>query len=72
MFPKTKPVSIGMIYKPSNQTKFLEHIISEFEELDLKNEHHILGDFNVNLISKGTCILNMTNETNKFFKELLL
>lgn len=70
MFPKTKPISIGVIYKPPNQTRFSEQIISEFEELDLKNEHYILGDFNVNLLFKGNYILDKPDESKKLFKKL--
>ena len=28
LFPKAKPISIGVIYKPPNQTRFLEQIIT--------------------------------------------
>ena len=30
LFPKTKPITVGVIYKPGNQTRFLEQIITEF------------------------------------------
>ena len=42
MFPKTKPISEGIIYKLSNQTRFLERMITEFEALELNNELYIL------------------------------
>ena len=32
LFP-TKPIMIGIVYKPPNQTRFLEQIITEFETL---------------------------------------
>ena len=50
LFPKTKPISVGIIYKPPSQTQFLEQMITEFEALDLNNEIYVLGDFNINLL----------------------
>ena len=38
LFPKTKPISVGIIYKPPSQSQFLQQIITEFEALDLDNE----------------------------------
>ena len=62
LFPKTKPKSVGIFYKPPSQTRFSEQIITEFESLELNNELYILGDFNMNLLFKGNCILNKTHE----------
>ena len=42
LFPKTKSISEGIIYKLSNQTRFLEQMITEFEALKLNNELCIL------------------------------
>ena len=42
-FPKTKRVSLGILYKPSTQTKFLEQLITEFEATDINNDIYILG-----------------------------
>ena len=50
LFPKTKPISVGIIYKPPSQSQFLQQIITEFEALDLDNEIYVLGDFNINLL----------------------
>ena len=44
LFSKTKPITIGVIYKRPNQTRFLEQIITEFETLDLNDEHYVLED----------------------------
>ena len=70
LFPKTKPITVGVIYKPPNQTRFLEQIITEFETLDLHNEHHVLGDFNINLLFKGKYIFDKPDEFRQFYKEL--
>ena len=70
LFPKTKPITVGVIYKPPNQTRFLEQIITEFETLDLHNEHYVLGDFNINLLFKGKYIFDKPDEFRQFYKEL--
>ena len=62
MFPETKPVTIGVMHKPPNQTRFLEQIITEVETLNLNDEHYVLGDFNINLLFKGKYIFNKPNE----------
>ena len=71
LFPKTKPISVGIIYKPPSQTQFLEQMITEFEALDLNNEIYVLGDFNINLLFRGKYVLNKPNETKKIDKDLL-
>ena len=50
LLPETKPLSVGIIYKPPSQSQFLQQIITEFEVLDLDNEIYVLGDFNTNLL----------------------
>ena len=68
LFLKTKPISVGIIYKPLSQTQFLEQMITEFEALNLNNEVYVLGDFNINLLFRGVYILNKPNETKKLIK----
>ena len=70
LFPKTKPITIGVIYKPLNQTRFLEQIITEFETLDLNDEHYVLREFNINLLFKGKYTFDKPNEVRQFYKEL--
>ena len=53
MFLERKLITIGVICKPPNQTRFLE-----FEAQNLKNEHYILGDFNINIVFKRKYILD--------------
>ena len=72
LFPKTKPITTGIIYKPPNQTKIFEQIITEFERFDLNDEHYILEDFNINLLFKGKYIFDKPNEFSQFYKELSL
>ena len=49
LLPKTKPITIGIIYRPPDQNNFLQTLNENFAKLDtLKKELYILGDFNVN------------------------
>ena len=47
---KTKPMTVGIVYRPPSQTSFLETMNEHFYKLDTINkETYILGDFNINL-----------------------
>ena len=70
MLPKTKAISIGIIHKDPNQIKFLEQVITKFEEIVLKTEYYVIRDFIINLLFKGTDTLDKLNEIKKFYKEL--
>lgn len=72
LFPKTKPITIGGTYKPPNQTRLFEQIITQFEATDLKNKLYILRDFNMNLLSKGKYILDKPKEIRKFYKRIFI
>lgn len=69
-FPRTKPISIVILCEPPNQLRFLEQIITEFEELNRNDENYFLGDYIINLPSKGKYILDKPNEIRIFHKEL--
>ena len=69
LFPKTKPISVGIFYKPPGETWSLEQIITEFESLERNNELYTLGHFNINLLFKGNCIVNKTHEIKNHFKD---
>ena len=50
LLPKTKPITVGIIYRSPNQNNFLKTLNETFAKLDtLKKELYILGDFNINL-----------------------
>ena len=70
--PKTKPITVGIIYKFPNQTRLLEQIITEFETLDLHNEQYVLEDFNINFLFKGKNIFDKPDRFWQFYKELSL
>ena len=53
VFLKIKPIAIGVIYKPPNQTRFLEQIITEFERLNLKTEYNIIEVLMIIYLLKG-------------------
>ena len=53
LLPKTKPILIGILYRPPDQSKFpdkLSTAISETDNFDAQ-EVYILGDLNINLIN---------------------
>ena len=46
--PKTKPMTVGIVYRPPSQASFLETMNEHFYKLDTINkETYILGDFNI-------------------------
>ena len=49
--------------------RFLEQRVTDFESLELNNELYILGDFNIDLIFKGNCILNETQKSKNHFTD---
>ena len=71
LFPKTKPISVGIIYKPASQSQFLQQMITEFEALDLDNQIDVLGDFNINVLFRDKYVLNKSNVIKKLDKNLL-
>ena len=53
--PKTKPITVGCIYRPSKQNNFLQTLNENFAKFDtLKKELYILGDLNINLYRNHT------------------
>ena len=59
LLPKSKPITIGVFYRPPNQANFMELIVKSFSLLNLKdNEIYLLGDFNTNLLQNGNYILS--------------
>ena len=53
LLPKTKAILIGILYRPPDQSKFLDKLsttVSETDNFD-DQEVYILGDLNINLIN---------------------
>ena len=60
LLPNSKPITVGIIYRPPNQNNFLELFSEQINNLDLeKNEIYILGDLNYNLHHKGKYIFDI-------------
>ena len=72
LFPKTKPISVGIICMSLNQAQFLGQEIAEFQAL-LNDELSIFGHFNIILLFKDKWNFNKTHETDKYgFKQLTI
>ena len=55
LLPKTKPITVGIIYRPPNENNFLQTQNENFAKFDtLKKELYILGDLNINLYRNHT------------------
>ena len=60
-----KPIVVGIIYRSSSQSQFLEVINNHFSKLDTNNnENYRLGDFNINLYLNNSYIF-----LKKYFAE---
>ena len=57
LLPKTKPIFVGIIYRPPTCIKFLECFNKHLDDINLDNEIFLLGDFNINLFHNGKYIL---------------
>ena len=70
LVPKTKPLIVGIIYRPLNQSKFLEIINSNFVKLDADTkESYILGDLNINMYQNNKYI---ARDDNRFLQSSFL
>ena len=50
LLPNSKPITVGTIYRPPNQSNFFEVLHENMNKIDsMSNENYILGDFNINL-----------------------
>ena len=62
LLPKTKPSIVGIIYRPPNQSNFLEIINVNFNKLEPNTkESYILGDFNINIYQNNKYIVRDDN-----------
>ena len=57
LLPKTKPIFVGIIYRPPTCINFLECFNKHLDDINLDNEIFLLGDFNINLFHNGKYIL---------------
>ena len=60
--PKFKPMTLGIVYRPPNQTSFIKTLNENFAKLDTTNkETYIIGYFNINLYHNGEYIIRKNN-----------
>ena len=70
LLPKSKPITVGIIYRPPNQVGFIDHFNNALGKLPFQwNEIYLLGDFNVNLFSEVHYVLK---KYSKKLKEIRL
>ena len=57
LIPKTKPITVGIVYKPPDQTRFLEILSNNLSShIMLGKEWNILGDLNINIYQNGSTL----------------
>ena len=62
LLPDTKPIIVGIIYRPPSQSEVLDIINTHFSKLDThNNEIYILGDFNINFYLNNSYIFLKNN-----------
>ena len=55
---KTKPISIGIVYRPPNDTNFLQLFAEILNSIDiLESVMFVLGDMNINILQNGVNLL---------------
>ena len=65
LLPKSKPISVDIIYRPLNQVYFFDHFNNALGKLPFQsNKIYLLGDFNINLFFEGHYALK------KYFERL--
>ena len=68
LLPKIKPLTVGIIYRPPNQSNFLEIINANFDKLDTDmKESYILGGFNINKYQNSKYIVRDDNKISSKF-----
>ena len=65
LLPNSKPITVGTIYRPLNQSNFLEVLNENMNKIDsISNETYILGDFNINLSLNDSYIFSKKDMSN--------
>ena len=67
LLPQSKPITIGILYRPPSQHDFLEKLSESLKSIKLEdNELYILGDLNYNLLQNGEYIFdNLRNSVTR-------
>ena len=57
LIPRTKAITVGIVHKPPDQTRFLEILTDSLNSLNMFSEEwNILGDLNINLYHNGSTL----------------
>ena len=65
LMPHTKPITVGIIYRPPNQSKFLDIFEENLPKLNTSyREIYFLGDFNINLFENGKYVFHKSSSNN--------
>ena len=63
VLPISKPITVGTIYRPPNQSNLLEVLNENINKIDsISNEIYILGNFNINLTLNDSYIFSKKKE----------
>ena len=66
MIPHTKPITVGIIYRPPNQSKFLYMFEENVPKLNTSyREIYFLGDFNISLFENGKYVFQKSSSNIK-------
>ena len=66
LLPKAKPISIGIVYKPPTDNRFLDYLSKELSDFNLMaNDLFILGDTDINILDNGHNILDKYKDMSK-------
>ena len=66
LMPHTKPITVGIICRPPNQSKFLDIFEENLPKLNTSyHEICFLGDFNINLFENGKYVFHKSSSNNK-------
>ena len=64
--PHTKPITIGIIYGPSNQSEFLDIFEENLSKVNTSyRETYFHGDFHINFFENGKCVFDKSSINNK-------
>ena len=58
-WPKSKPVSVGVLYWPPGKPEFIEYLDNSLQDINISNiqQCYLIGDDNVNLLSGNQMLL---------------
>ena len=68
LLPKTTLILVGIVYRPPNQSRFLERLTSAITNTNAfdNQEVYILGDFNINLMNSKKNVPNGIKKYREF------